>query len=1304
MEEKMFVQRQQLKSGMVLMFGDKKCRIIEILGQGTSSIVYKAKLNNRNVVLKELYPKNLGIVRGIDNSLIVPKNSLEIFEQYTEKFVRSFELQTDFHNDEKVTNYTSDIENIYKCNNTFYAIMGTMTGNSYDNIYPQNIMSVLKVGRSLATAISYYHQKGYLHLDIKPENIFILSGTDELVQLFDFDTVSTKEDILQNRFSYSNGYAAPEVRGSKNGNFQLSDIDEKADIFSIGVVIFEKIMGRLPNLSDHREGKIWNFSSNPYLKDTIPQLQNGIKKIFQKTIARDKENRYSSVTELIKELDKMIELSSVKVFLKNQNISPCTAKNIYIPRKNACDTIYERLNQYHILYLYAIRGSGKSETAREYAEVNADKYNFIQLAFYSQNLKKTIANLDFIGLKFEDKIAHTDEDIDRLYLYKLDLLGNTDIYTSNTLLIIDNYDYDSDPGSEEYIQNAKVLSDLKKLHIHIIFTTRVNPTDKIHCFNLEDMSKEELKQLFFKINPIQKDDSERIRLVEEIINASYNHIMTVKLIALQSKKYKKSLEEYLAVMKENGLNSHIQGKITNEKDDESITMSAVYDHIKALFDFDDLSDKEKYIMVNACLLPLEGLDIVTFSNFIDLNNFDASPSDCIDESIDELVNSGWIIYTNSDETKISLHPLICDIVTNELNPELTDDKCKKFYISFLDLISEWGNQKARQGNDYQKNEDLIYLLFENINGVMRYDLSEIINYIQVENKNIHIENYTLIFDDILVNYFGDDEIYYISQNIKIIRHEAFENCFLLKEINIPDSVVKIEDYAFVDCWGLEKVNIPDSVTSIGTGVFEECISLKAINLPNSVKDIGSYAFAGCTSLKEIKMPDNIQDIKFWTFAGCVSLEIIKIPETVTEIGYEAFYACSSLKSIVIPDGIEKIGNFAFRDCTSLTNLKIPPNIPSPGHNTFEGCPVFGKSPNTSIKEKIIPHDVRCIEDFAFQNFVSLENIQLHDDITTIGDCAFYNCFSLTQISIPKNVTHIGDGAFEYCSALTQVNIPSGITNLGKAIFQCCTSLPQICIPDSVKKIDNNVFYRCYSLTKVNIPDSVINIGNNVFYGCINLKEIIIPDSVRDIGYFTFAYCLELEQINIPNGIVSIGKSIFEECHKMKKIFLPDSITYIGDSAFEGCIGLEEVKLPENITNIGNSVFESCHSLKMIKLPKNIKHIGQSAFWECSSLTQIDIPKSVLNIESRAFGECSSLLEVTIPESVQYIGEEAFLYKNLNRINILNPKIDITESKIGYHKDYYGLYRKNEIMIIEGYRGSTAEEYAKEHCFNFIALD
>ncbi|WP_406535180.1 leucine-rich repeat protein [Methanobrevibacter sp.] len=1235
----MIIRRQPLKMDMDLIFGDKKCHIIKILGQGTSSIVYKAKLNNRTVVLKELYPRDLGIVRGIDNSLIVPKNSLEIFEQYTEKFIKSFELQTEFHNNEKITNYTSDIEDIYECNNTLYTIMGIMTGNSYDNINPKNIMSVLKVGKSLAIAISYYHERNYLHLDIKPENIFILSETDELVQLFDFDTISTKEDILQNKFSFSNNYASPEVRGSQNGNFELSDIDERADIFSIGVVIFEKIMGKLPNLSDHREGKTWNFSSNPYLKNTVPQLQDGITKIFQKTLARNKTDRYSSVTELIQDLDKLTELAAIKVFLKSQNISPCTAKNIYISRKNICETIWNRLNQYNILYLYAICGNGKSEIAREYAETYANSYKFIQSIFYSQNLKKTIANLDFAGLKYEDKIAHTDEDIDRLYSYKLDLLGNTDIYTSNTLLIIDNYDYDSNPESKEYKKNVEVWSDLKKLHIHIIFTTRINPTDKAHCFKLENMSKTELEQLFFKINPIQKDDPERIKLVDEIIKVSYNHTMAVKLIALQSKKYKKSLEEYLSVLKENGLNSHIQGRITNEKDDESVTMSAVYDHIKALFDFDDLSSKEKYIMVNACLLPLAGLDTVTFSNFIDLNNFAGSSSDCIDESIEDLVNSGWIIYIDNEETKISLHPLICDIVTNELKPELTEDKCKKFYISFLDLISEWGNGKVKHTSDYKSKESMVYFLFSKLYSFNKKSpIIEVLNYIQFHNNNYYIKNYALIEQRPIEQSQIEKKVHNHKKNpiekrkspiIKVRNNYnalveqspiiPVRNYNVLFEKKIPN--YSIQKRILLYYFGIEKsYNPPNDVIDDKTDlklIFHKIFHKSNIIIPSKnpiiddmldtlSKDYEFYHRFNLSSyIHEMELIYIKQDIILFNVVdkNIESLDLLNF-FNITIIGDYAFKSCKNLKKITIPDCVRRIGSSAFCDCTSLTEVSIS------------------------------------------------------NGVTEIKKWAFSYRSSLIKVDIPNSVTKIEDYTFIGCSSLTKITIPKSVSKIGKRAFSGCSSLTEIIIPNSVTEIENNAFENCSSLTKIVIPNGVNKIKNETFSGCSSLTEIIIPNSVTEIE-----------------------NNAFENCSSLAGLIIPNSITYIGYSAFSGCSSLTEIIIPNGVTEINNGAFENCSSLAELIIPDSITCIGYSAFSGCSSLTEIIIPNSVTEIKNNAFENCCSITKMIF----------------------LNSKIDISESLIGYYKDENGLYRKNNLTI-KGYKGSTAEKYANEHDFDFVAID
>ena len=1308
------INRNPLANGTILCFGNEQCLIDKFIGSGTSSIVYEATLDGRKIALKELYPKGLSIFRDNDNSLTSPGASKNFFEYYKKRWQQAFQTQLEIYNDEKTNNYTVEPQKLYKLNNTLYIAMHLSNGCSYDKVTPKNILSVLETIRALSCAVRLYHQKNLLLLDIKPHNFFVFPETDQIIQLFDFDSVMHKNNIRPEEFSYSNKYAAPEIISAAEYYGSYTDIDERSDIFSIGAVIFEKIMGRNTTNEDLRKNKIWHLNSNKYFENVVPQLQNGIIEIFRKTLAINKNDRYSSVKELIDDLDRLIKLARVEVYLKNQNISPCTSKNIYVSRTGACEDIYKKLNQYHILYLYAIRGSGKSETAREYAELYADKYDFIQLVFYSDNLKRTIANIDFVGLKDEDRLAQNDQDIDRLYSYKLGLLGNTNIYGTNTLLIIDNYDYNPDPTSSEYKKNFATISQLKKLHIHIIFTTRMNPLDKAHIFKLEDMSKSELEQLFFKVNPIQKDDLKRKTLVDNIIEVAYYHTMTIKLIALQSKKYKKSLEEYLSVLKEHGMNSHIQSRITNEKDDESITMSAVYDHIKALFDFDNLSKKEKYVMVNACLLPLEGLDIVTFSNFIKLDNFDNILSnDCIDDSIEDLTNSGWIIYTDHNETKISLHPLICDIVSNELNPELTDKKCRKFYISFLDLISEWGNNRAK-GIYIKNQEELVYTLFFKLNtfyGKIKY----IINYISLPNRDYYIDNYAIVTqDNCLLSYFGIEEIYNIANNIIEISNNAFsckyvydyENFFhdkdedlFLTKIVIPDSVTKVGDEAFsylsltevvlpnsliqignsafLCCSSLTKIVIPNSVTTIGDKAFAGCYSLTEIVISNNVTHIGNRAFLNCSSLTKISIPKGVTKIGDWTFYACSLLTKMIIPDSVIQIGDGAFSECSSLTEIVIPNGISKIGNSAFFNCFLLKEMVLPNSITYIGDGAFSGC--------SSLTEIVIPNSVTKMGEKAFAYCSSLTKLSIPNSITQISNWTFDTCSSLTQIIIPDSITQIGNSAFSDCSLLNEIVIPCSITKIGDYAFSGCSSLTQIILPNGVTEIGSSAFHDCSSLTEIVIPNSVTHIGNYAFSGCSLLTEIIIPSTCKEMGYHILLGCSSLKKINnislmeitipknikkieygmffeyshlpkivIPNNITQIGTNAFSNCTSLAEIVIPDSVTQIGNYAFSDCSSLVQIVIPNSVTQIGNYAFSGCLSLTQVIIPDSVTQIGNYAFSDCSSLTQIVISNSITRIEDWTFFRCSSLTEIVIPNSATEIGNCAFFdCSSLTKIIIPN---------------------------------------------------
>ena len=202
--------------------------------------------------------------------------------------------------------------------------------------------------------------------------------------------------------------------------------------------------------------------------------------------------------------------------------------------------------------------------------------------------------------------------------------------------------------------------------------------------------------------------------------------------------------------------------------------------------------------------------------------------------------------------------------------------------------------------------------------------------------------------------------------ITTIGDEAFEYCFSLTSVTIPDSVTTIGWRAFSNCNSLTSITIPDSVTTIGDYAFFLCERLTSVTIPDSVTTIGSDAFGNCDSLTSVTIPNSVTTIGNSAFSWCRSLTSVTIPDSVTTIGEEAFYVCSSLTSITIPDSVTTIGDWAFSDCDSLTSVTIPDSVTTIGEWAFQGCS-------------------------------SLTSITIGDSVTTIGDWAFYDCTSLTSV-------------------------------------------------------------------------------------------------------------------------------------------------------------------------------------------------------------------------------------------------------------------------------------------------------------------
>ena len=144
--------------------------------------------------------------------------------------------------------------------------------------------------------------------------------------------------------------------------------------------------------------------------------------------------------------------------------------------------------------------------------------------------------------------------------------------------------------------------------------------------------------------------------------------------------------------------------------------------------------------------------------------------------------------------------------------------------------------------------------------------------------------------------------------------------YSLVDVYIGNDITSIGNNAFNDCGNATVTFQQDSkLYSIGDGAFESCFKLKSITIPNSVVLIGRYAFFDCTQLGNVTLSSSLQSIGVSAFDNCYSLASITIPSSVVFIGEDAFLGCSNLTSAVFED-VNFWYVFKAADETNVTNL------------------------------------------------------------------------------------------------------------------------------------------------------------------------------------------------------------------------------------------------------------------------------------------------------------------------------------------------------------------------------------------------
>ena len=143
------------------------------------------------------------------------------------------------------------------------------------------IDAVCWIGACLADALQYAHQRGMVHLDIKPSNV-LLTG-DGQPMLLDFHLacdIDRLREKMFDRFGGTLGYMSPEQAAAnalKRGVPVTERLDGQSDIYSLGVLLYESLAGRLPAAD-------WAVARRN-LHQANPQISHGIEDVLCKCLA-----------------------------------------------------------------------------------------------------------------------------------------------------------------------------------------------------------------------------------------------------------------------------------------------------------------------------------------------------------------------------------------------------------------------------------------------------------------------------------------------------------------------------------------------------------------------------------------------------------------------------------------------------------------------------------------------------------------------------------------------------------------------------------------------------------------------------------------------------------------------------------------------------------------------------------------------------------------------------------------------------------------------------------------------------------
>jgi len=273
--------------------------VTDIIGHGGFSIIYK----------------------GVHASLNMPvaikmlKHDLALRPEFLSRFCNEAKFIAKFNHKNIVKVY--DIEELFR---TKFIIMEYLEGMSLEylikNVPHIPLQDILNILIQVCSGLSYAHERGIVHLDIKPGNILILPGDE--VKIVDFGlSCPLGSEIVD--FMGSPIYQPPE-------QIDCLPLDERTDIYALGITTYEMVTGKRPYPEDNI-GKLWNMHLNQDIPDPaklVPDLPAVLRDFIIKACRRDPAKRYQNVAEALEGLQPLareLGLTKKDLFMEKRKMA-----------------------------------------------------------------------------------------------------------------------------------------------------------------------------------------------------------------------------------------------------------------------------------------------------------------------------------------------------------------------------------------------------------------------------------------------------------------------------------------------------------------------------------------------------------------------------------------------------------------------------------------------------------------------------------------------------------------------------------------------------------------------------------------------------------------------------------------------------------------------------------------------------------------------------------------------------------------------------------------------------------------------